>query len=354
MNRNYKTLGTHSEVFHADEVHGAMLLLNYVPEFKGSKLIRSRDKSVLEKLDIVIDVGGEYDFGKLRFDHHQKGFNEYYDKKNGFGNVKLSASGLIFKHYGHQIIRNSLKAIFEDERILEIEYRKELSNEEVESLCRKMYEKYFQHLDGVDNGHTRVPKGTKTLYKETPTGIVHRIARLNTPWWRKSTPESQDSNFVKAMALAKEDYLYILRDVYMREVMCKSIVKEFVQKRKSFHPSGKIIHLEKNCAWKEALIKVEKEMEIEGEILFAIYKNITGDSYRVSTIPLEPGSFEFRLGLNEEWRGQSMEQLRKTSGIEDMVFCHHSGFIGGAVSLESALKMAVTSMEKKKEKILEE
>jgi uncharacterized UPF0160 family protein len=165
MNKSFKTLGTHSEVFHADEVHGAMLLLNYVPEFKGSKLIRTRDQSVLNTLDIVIDVGGEYDFEKLRFDHHQRDFKEYYDKKNGFGHVKLSASGLIFKHYGDQIIRNSMKAIFEDERILEVEYKKELSNEEVNVLCRKMYEKYFQYLDGVDNGHSRIPKDTKIAYR---------------------------------------------------------------------------------------------------------------------------------------------------------------------------------------------
>ena len=165
METNYKTLGTHSEVFHADEVHGAMLLLNYVPEFKGAKLIRSRDQSVLEKLDIVIDVGGEYDVGKLRFDHHQKGFSEFYDKQKGYGKVKLSASGLVFKHYGPQIIRNSLKGIFEDERILEVEYRRELSNEEVKALCVKMYDKYFQYLDGVDNGQSRIPKNTKTLYR---------------------------------------------------------------------------------------------------------------------------------------------------------------------------------------------
>jgi uncharacterized UPF0160 family protein len=151
------------------------------------------------------------------------------------------------------------------------------------------------------------------------------------------------------MKLAKEDYLYVLRDVYMREIMCKSIVKEYVEKRFSFHPSGKIVHLERNCAWKEALFKVEKELKIENEIRFVIYKNITGDSYRVSTVPVEPGSFQFRLGLKEEWRGKSMDELRKSSGIEDMVFCHHSGFIGGAVSLENSLKMAEISLKKESE-----
>lgn len=164
MEPNYKTLGTHSGVFHADEVHGAMLLLNYVSQFKGAKLIRTRDMNILKTLDIVIDVGHEYSLENLRFDHHQKGFHEVYDPK-GFNKVKLSASGLIFKHFGGEIIRNAIKAMFEDERVLQVEFRQELSPEQVASMCRKMYEKYFECLDAVDNGQNQIPKNTKTLYR---------------------------------------------------------------------------------------------------------------------------------------------------------------------------------------------
>lgn len=37
--------------------------------------------------------------------------------------------------------------------------------------------------------------------------------------------------------------------------------------------------------------------------------------------------------------------MAKVSGINDAVFCHASGFIGGAGSYESALKMATISLE---------
>jgi uncharacterized UPF0160 family protein len=191
--------------------------------------------------------------------------------------------------------------------------------------------------------------GLDVNIRNSPTTIVQRIARLNSNWWEESTSEAQNRNFVRAMALAKEEYLYTLRDVYMRLIMCYAIVKDVVEKRTDFHASGRIIHFEKHCAWKEALFKVEKNLKIEGQVIFAIYKNISGESYRVSTVPVEPGSFNFRLGLSEEWRGKSMKELQETSGIEDMVFCHHSGFIGGAVSLESAIKMAEISLKKLEE-----
>lgn len=148
------------------------------------------------------------------------------------------------------------------------------------------------------------------------------------------------------MDLAKEEYLFTLRDVYMREVMCKVIVRDGLANRANVHESGKIVFLEKNCMWKGALIQLEKEMDIEGQILFVIYKDKSSQGFRVSTVPVEPGSFEFRLGLNEEWRGKNKQLLRQESGIPDMVFCHHSGFIGGADSYESALKMAEISMGK--------
>lgn len=49
---------------------------------------------LLDTLDAVLDVGGEYDPSRDRYDHHQKGFNEVF----GHGFVtKLSSAGLIYK-----------------------------------------------------------------------------------------------------------------------------------------------------------------------------------------------------------------------------------------------------------------
>ena len=42
------------------------------------------------------------------------------------------------------------------------------------------------------------------------------------------------------------------------------------------------------------------------------------------------GKFGDWKGLKKEWRGLGTEELIKVSGIDDIIFCHHSGFIGGA------------------------
>ena len=123
-----------------------------------------------------------------------------------------------------------------------------------------------------------------------------------------------------------------------------SIVKDTVSKRFSIHDSGKIIVFEKSCPWKELLDTIEGEEGIKGEIYFAIFKN-SGTDYRVQTVPLSKGNFKFRKGLPDSWRGLEREKLAEISGISDIVFVHSSGFIGGAKSFESAMKIAVESLK---------
>jgi len=51
-----KVIGTHSGTFQADEALGVWLL-RQIPAYFQSRVVRSRDKEVLNKLDIVLDVG---------------------------------------------------------------------------------------------------------------------------------------------------------------------------------------------------------------------------------------------------------------------------------------------------------
>lgn len=53
------------------------------------QVVRSRDLEVLAPLDIVIDVAGEYDHAKLRYDHHQRGEKDENIKKPDYNKMNV-------------------------------------------------------------------------------------------------------------------------------------------------------------------------------------------------------------------------------------------------------------------------
>ena len=65
-------LVTHSGPFHADEVFAYALLRVFLGE--ELELLRTRDPDLIARADIAIDVGGEYDPARRRFDHHQRDY----------------------------------------------------------------------------------------------------------------------------------------------------------------------------------------------------------------------------------------------------------------------------------------
>lgn len=71
----YSVIGTHSGVFHTDEIM-ACVLLKYakILTYPGV-IIRTRNENILKNLKIVIDVGGECNPKELRYDHHMRDFN---------------------------------------------------------------------------------------------------------------------------------------------------------------------------------------------------------------------------------------------------------------------------------------
>jgi uncharacterized UPF0160 family protein len=147
---NNLRIGTHSGTFHCDEVTGCMFLQHYTAKFKGCEIVRSRDPSVLSELDIVIDVGGEYDHDRHRYDHHQHGFAEVYNEKL---NIKLSAAGLVYKHFGPEIIENALNELFDSKKIANSALRAMVTPKAIEKLTLNMYENFL-----VTIGNSLSPK----------------------------------------------------------------------------------------------------------------------------------------------------------------------------------------------------
>uniref|UniRef100_A0A452U0B5 Uncharacterized protein n=1 Tax=Ursus maritimus TaxID=29073 RepID=A0A452U0B5_URSMA len=108
-------IGTHSGTFHCDEAL-ACALLRLLPEYRDAEIVRTRDPEKLASCDIVVDVGGEYDPQRHRYDHHQRSFTETMSSLSPGKpwRTKLSSAGLIYLHFGHKLLAQFLGTSEED------------------------------------------------------------------------------------------------------------------------------------------------------------------------------------------------------------------------------------------------
>lgn len=126
---------------------------------------------IIQQCGVVVDVGKEYDpikyylyiyynyyFNRMRFDHHQRDFNETY--ANDF-TTKLSSAGLIFKHFGKEVVQSLIP--------------RKLNESEIKTICDRVYKIFIEQIDAADNGIdiSECPKF------QVSSSISQRVAKLN-------------------------------------------------------------------------------------------------------------------------------------------------------------------------------
>lgn len=304
------------------------MLQNHVSQFKGGEVIRSRKPDVLATCDIVVDVGGVYDPSKMLFDHHQKTFVDTFGVEP-FTKTRLSSAGLIYKHFGKEVLSDILR----DDK---------LSDDVLQILYMKVYETFVEAVDGVDNGVNQY-EGDPAY--DSSTDLGSRVSQLN-PWWNVATSSEEEySRFLQAMALTGKEFRYKVEFLARSWWPARAIVQEAIDSRKKVHPSGKIIQLPQRCPWKKHFFEIEEEQNLGEEMLYCLFKG--GDqSFRIQAIPKDrPDNFDNRKPLPKAWRGVRDEELSKLTGVPDCVFVHASGFIGGTKSMETALELAKLALE---------
>eukprot|EP00189_Rhodosorus_marinus_P004127 CAMPEP_0113965828 /NCGR_PEP_ID=MMETSP0011_2-20120614/7973_1 /TAXON_ID=101924 /ORGANISM="Rhodosorus marinus" /LENGTH=329 /DNA_ID=CAMNT_0000978407 /DNA_START=196 /DNA_END=1185 /DNA_ORIENTATION=- /assembly_acc=CAM_ASM_000156 len=315
-------IGTHDGAFHCDEAL-ACYMLKKVDKFKSSPIVRTRDKATLNELECVVDVGGVYDPQTLRFDHHQRGFFETF---NTVKKTKLSSAGLVYKHFGRQVIESVL-----DQKI---------ADQDLETVYNKVYSSFIEEVDGVDNGIQQYDTEAPPKY-EANSSLSARVGRLN-PAWDDQNPD-YDGCFEKAMELTGSELEDTIKSVYHSWLPGKSILLDAVEGRFKVHPSGEVILLERYCPWKSHLYAVEEELGFKTK--YVIYLSANAESWRVHALGIDASSFTLRKPLPSPWRGLNDKELSAVTGIPDCVFTHMSGFIGGNRTVEGAIQMAAAAMD---------
>ena len=330
-----KVIGTHSGTFQADEAMG-VFLLQQLPEYRDSAVIRSRDLDVLaQKADIVLDVGGVYNHETKHYDHHQRDYNERFDPDRC---TKLSASGLIYRHYGRDVLQQYYPSLTGD--LLEVAYV-------------KLFDKLMQALDAHDTGVEMVPDGVTALYKDTTT-LPARVSRLNPRWNEEMDEETgckpdPDARFAKAVDLCGEDFCAVMISLVESDLPARTFVEQALLNRSQVDASGEIIVFHSGgMPWRDHLYELEKLHEVNPLIKFVLYQDTSG-MWRVQAVTVEGKAFENRLSLPQPWRGVRDQDLAGICKIRTARFVHAAGFIGGADAYEDALTMAQISLKEETE-----
>lgn len=219
-----------------------------------------------------------------------------------------------------------------------------VTEEEITSIWHEVYRKLMISLDAIDNGIQQYPRDVKPAYPSSRTDLPSRVSRLNTQWWEDAN--DTDVRFVTAMDLCEEEFRHSVMVSVIGSVASIPIVKASIAD--GLKADGQILVLQRSCFWKEALFKIEEQTKTQGQIKYVVFNVKNTGEWRIQAVPVEISSFESRVPLNEPWRGKSNQDLAEVSGLEDAVFCHHSGFIGGCKGFENTLKMGLVTLEKVK------
>jgi len=285
-----KMIVTHNGNFHADDVFSVALFKSLLPSFE---LIRTRDPELIAKADIVIDVGGEYNPSRGRFDHHQRGGAG--ERENG---IPYSSFGLIWQKYGLEIC---------------------LGNQEVADAVDAGL---VSTIDAIDCGHVEgLPQGIS---------LSQTIGMFN-PTWQEDG--DFDAAFDEAVDFASRVLTRFIASA-RGGISAKAIVAKAIEDAED----PRVIVLAQYTPWKRTV------QALSEDALYVIYPSQTGE-WRIQAVPVELGSFENRKPLPEAWAGLSGESLQAVTDIDDAMFCHNGLFIAGAESFESIMQMAAMALE---------
>eukprot|EP01097_Dermamoeba_algensis_P012081 TRINITY_DN970_c0_g1_i1.p1 TRINITY_DN970_c0_g1~~TRINITY_DN970_c0_g1_i1.p1 ORF type:complete len:232 (-),score=46.00 TRINITY_DN970_c0_g1_i1:419-1114(-) len=229
-------------------------MLRLLPEWKDANVVRTRNPKILDECDIIVDVGAQYDPSRHRYDHHQREFTDTLDENHKV--TKLSSAGLIYKHFGRQVIQKVLDT--NDTQL-------------VEKLFYLIYKKFIEAVDANDNGVARFGNA-KPLYEES-TSLAARVGSLN-PTWNETDVDVQ-ARFFKASQMAGQEFLDCLNYYAKSWLPSRVIVESAFKKRVEETADERIILFDGFCPWKSHLFEIEEEQKCK-PILFAIYPDSNG------------------------------------------------------------------------------
>lgn len=216
-----------------------------------------------------------YDIGLGAYDHHQQ------DREVRENGIPYAAFGLLWREYGPQLVG--------------------------EQMAKDMDASFIQLLDESDN----------TGCKNELAGII----ALFNPGWDEE--KDTDTCFWEAVSFAKA--ILERKIAYIKgEERASSILEQAIAQSHDH-----ILQLDQFVPWKKKIVG--------SDIWFVVYPSKRG-GYNAQAVPKDLEHPELVYPFLEDWWGKEGEVLQEISEIKNARFCHASGFLFVADSLDGALE----------------
>ncbi len=287
--------GTHSGIFHCDEVVGmAILEMAFMEDLLH--VIRTRNPTILQTLDMVIDIGG----GK--FDHHMTGF----DKCRATGE-KYASAGLVWDKFAEAAILNVCYVDNIPTSRIILQIIKEQIDREI-----------IIPVDLEDNGNDI---GTHT-FSFIPTYLPSYL----------DTKQDYDMAFSKAERITYDILKHIIKDKAVKLVTAKEL------QRKCSEVSNGILEISaQTVPWLEIITQYNQSNDFK--IKFVIFPYPSGGWAAQCVPPSDEEKFKQLIPFPKEWAGGTEKTLPEISGITGATFCHNGLFFARANTKADIVEM---------------
>lgn len=276
-----RSIGTHGGGFHADEVTACALLLAFDLADRN-KIIRTRDLAVIDHCEFVCDVGGIYQPGSKRFDHHQVGYQG-----------ELASAGMVLLYLKEEGVIDG-------------------------KLYDFMNWSFIWGVDAHDNGRVTIEPGVCTFSQV--------ISNFVPPDY-----EVEDEEMTKAFFQAVDfahGHVKRLLERYHYVEQCREMVAQAMK------AGSNVLFFEKAMPWMDVFFDMGGERHPAQFVIMP-----SGSHWKLRGIPPNAKDrMKVRVPLPESWAGLMGEELKKATGIPGAVFCHKGRFISVWETKDDALK----------------
>jgi uncharacterized UPF0160 family protein len=319
MSEMVPRIATHSGSFHADDVFGVAVLAALHPQHE---IVRTREPREVAPADFAVDVGGEWDPQRGRFDHHQRGFDGARLKVDASGATVraegYASAGLVWREFGPSYVKQAAQAMGHT-----------LAEEMLAQVAQDVDASLVRYLDLVDTGVQVVSPGV--------AGLSSQLALLNSTWLEErgldgaGKAQLQMERFREAMAMMQR----LLQRLVMRRIG-QELAADKVRGSERLLEGRVLFLAEGGMPWTSVVVD---EMP---QVLLVLYPESDegGERFVLRTAPAGKDSFASRMDLPKAWGGLRDGQLAAACGVPDALFCHTNLFIAVARSINGALRMA--------------